>query len=302
MIVINSLNYIGFTSPHAQEWTSFGPEILGLELADPAADGAVRLRMDDADHRITIHPGDHDDVAYLGWGVANPSHLRKVADTLAAAGIKTHQDPALADERAVIEVFWFTDPFGQRHEVSWGQRMHPASFRPGRPHSGFVTGEQGLGHAVLIVPNLIEADTFYRDVLGFRLSDQINAHGMRIRFYHCNGRHHSLALVEIPGAVGFHHLMLETRSIDDVGNALDLVAPDTITMGFGRHVNDEMLSFYLQTPSGFEIEYGYGGLVLDTRSEPEPRSYDAFSIWGHHPASSTPAPPAILRPFEGTAP
>ncbi|MDX6740647.1 VOC family protein [Actinocorallia sp. A-T 12471] len=296
--MLNSLNYIGFTSPRAADWTTFGPEVLGLQLAGVAEDGTVRLRMDDADYRIAIHPGATNEAAYLGWGVSSPADLAVLTERLAAVGIKTHAgDPA---ERAVAELIWFTDPFGQRHELTWGQLTRPASFHPGRAHAGFVTGDQGLGHAVLIVPDLAAADAFYRDVLGFRLSDQINAHGMRIRFYHCNGRHHSLALAEAPGAVGFHHLMLETRSIDDVGTALDLVDPADVTMGFGRHVNDQMLSFYLRTPSEFEIEYGFGGLVLDTDTAHDPRQYDSFSIWGHRFTTGAPTPPAIVRPFEGS--
>ena len=46
--MIESLSYIGFTSPNAAEWTSFGPEVLGLEVVPPGPDGAVRLRLDRA--------------------------------------------------------------------------------------------------------------------------------------------------------------------------------------------------------------------------------------------------------------
>jgi extradiol dioxygenase len=302
--VFNALNYIGFTSPNAQEWSTFGPGILGLELAGTHSDGTVKLRMDDAAHRIAIHPGESDDLSYLGWGVSDPADLPTVAALLTAAGIKVNEgDAHLTEDRAVLELLWFQDPFGVRNEVSWGQLTRPASFRPGRALSGFVTQEMGLGHAAVIVPDLKAADAFYRKVLGFQLSDQVNAHGVRIRFYHCNSRHHSLALVEIPGLVGFHHLMLETRSIDDVGRAHDLARQTgiDITMGFGRHVNDLMTSFYLRTPSSFEIEYGYGGLVLDRGDESELRSYTSFSIWGHHFTSGAPAPPGIARPFEETA-
>jgi hypothetical protein len=44
-----------------------------------------------------------------------------------------------------------------------------------------------------------------------------------------------------------------------------------------------MFSFYVVTPSGFMIEYGYGGLVIDDRDW-EVRSYPQLSDWGHaHP-------------------
>ena len=65
---------------------------------------------------------------------------------------------ALAALRAVSGLAWFHDPFGFRHEISWGLRSEPASFRPGRPLTGFVTGDGGLGHAVLMVPDLDAAE------------------------------------------------------------------------------------------------------------------------------------------------
>ena len=36
--MITSLSYIGFTSPRADEWKTFGPDILGLEVVDPGPD------------------------------------------------------------------------------------------------------------------------------------------------------------------------------------------------------------------------------------------------------------------------
>ncbi len=88
---------------------------------------------------------------------------------------------------------------------------------------GFVTGDQGLGHIVLQVPNIEEANKFYVDVLGFRLSDRITNDQFTVRFYHVNGRHHSLALAEYPGHVGFNHLMLEVECMDDLGRLIDLL-------------------------------------------------------------------------------
>lgn len=297
--MIESLSYIGFTSPRAEEWTTFGPDVIGLEVVDErGSDGAVRLRMDDAAHRIVIHPGEADDIAYVGWGVSNRHRLAAAVDRLEAAGIEvTRESAEVAADRAVVEVVSFSDPFGIRNEISWGQLSRPATFRPGRPHGGFVTGQGGLGHAVLISPDLDASEKFYVDVLGFRLTDQIQApNAPRLRFYNCNERHHTLAFVEIPGITGFHHLMLETVSIDDVGLALDLINKGAaeLTMSLGRHTNDRMTSLYVRTPAAFEIEYGWGGLVLDDDS-PIPALYDRFSIWGHRPVGGQLAPPGIIR-------
>jgi len=298
--MIESLGYIGFISPKAEEWLTFGPDVLGLEVAGRGPDGAVRLRVDDVAHRIVVHPGERDDLAYLGWTVAGPSALDAAVAALEKKALTVGRgDPELAALRGVADLAWFVDSFGFRHELAWGQLSRPASFRPGRAISGFVTGRGGLGHAVLIVPELERAQAFYMDVLGFRLSDRIDA-GIQVRFLHCNPRHHSLALAGFPGAVGVHHLMLETASLDDVGTTLDLCQRREvpITMTLGRHTNDHMTSFYLRTPSGFEIEYGWGGRLVEDEASWVVGTYDATSIWGHRPPA-TPLPPGILRPFEG---
>lgn len=286
--MIKGLAYIGFTSPSSEQWRTFGPEVLGAELAPDGPDGAVCLKVDDAAPRITIHPGPTDDLAYLGWEVDD---LRATVAAVEGAGCEVTTEGDVAR---------FTDPFGFRHELV--PAMAPGSpFRPGRPMSGFVTGEQGLGHAVLIVPDLAAAEAFYTEALGLRVSDTIEA-GMTIRFFHCHGRaarHHTLAMVCIPGMVGLHHLMLEVASLDDVGSALDIVNERQIplAMGLGRHTNDLMTSFYVRTPSGFEIEYGTGGLTVDD-DDWQIGLHHAMSIWGHKPPATGPLFPAILRPFE----
>jgi hypothetical protein len=48
-----------------------------------------------------------------------------------------------------------------------------------------------------------------------------------------------------------------------------------------------MLSFYVQTPSGFQVEYGYGGRVIDDDVW-EVQLHHAPSIWGHRSPGATP--------------
>lgn len=300
--MIKSLSYIGFTSPNATEWKAFGPDILGLEVLDPSADGGVRLRNDDATWRIAVHPGETDDLAYLGWEVDGPRGLADAIEALSAAGIDVQTgDAELAATRRVEGMVWFVDPFGFRHELSYGMANEPGSFTPGRAGISFVTGEGGLGHAVLIVPDLEAATAFYVGLLGFTHSDDIDM-GLYVRFLHCNPRHHSLAFSAVPGMAGVHHLMLEVDNIDDVGRAYDLVNAQGIpvAMTLGRHTNDEMTSFYVRTPSGFEVEYGTGGRLIDTSQPWESGHYDAMSYWGHKPPAS-PMFPGILRPAKVTA-
>jgi hypothetical protein len=110
-----------------------------------------------------------------------------------------------------------------------------------------------------------------------------------VRFYHCNPRHHSLALgaapIQLPQKL--HHVMVETVSQDNVGTAFDRAWKSglPIANALGKHDNDKMFSFYVVTPAGFQLEFGYGAITID---EPwtENRLYDRISEWGHQPISS----------------
>lgn len=51
-----------------------------------------------------------------------------------------------------------------------------------------------LGPVYLFVANMAAAETFYRDILGFTLTEEVTWRGHRCLFFRCNTEHHSLAL------------------------------------------------------------------------------------------------------------
>jgi hypothetical protein len=59
--------------------------------------------------------------------------------------------------------------------------------------------------------------------------------------------------------------MVELFSFDDVGQAYDLALAEEgrINVTLGRHINDEVTSFYSNSPSGFMVEYGWGGRIIE---------------------------------------
>ena len=146
--------------------------------------------------------------------------------------------------------------------------------------------QQGVGHIVVAAPDIQKSLRFYCEGLGFRVSDTIDMKfgpmSMTMVFLHCNARHHTLALVPVPAPRRLHHFMLQLRSIDDVGATMYLVQDKGIEIAstLGRHTNDHMLSFYMRTPSGFEIEYGWGGREVDDATW-HVQKHHAPSIWGH---------------------
>lgn len=283
---ILGLGYLGLESPNAKLWREYGPEVLGMGLNDEGRDGdAVLLTMDDRHHRIAVRPGDTDRLAYLGWETRDRFAFEAGVERLRAASVDVVVgDDAMNEERAVHGVAQFVGPDGFTHEIFYGHSFMTHSFRPGRPFSGFVAGRAGLGHVVLIVPELTDEITrFYRGVLGFDWFGYGMYRG-RAEFFRpkLQRRTHSIAYIAVPGRHGLDHIGLEVNELDDVGVAYDLVQDHglPIHMTLGRHTQDPCISFYSYTPTGGKIEYIWGGAEY-----PQDEFYETkaarLSLWGH---------------------
>jgi 2,3-dihydroxybiphenyl 1,2-dioxygenase len=254
---IQALGYVGVHAKSLEDWSTFGTRFLGMQPVERSGK-SLALRMDDRKQRVVVSEDGAEGVAFFGWEVADAAALNRIATRLEQSGIAVSGGSrALADERRVKELIVLADPLGNRIEIFHGAEIAPDAFKPGRSISGFRTGPLGMGHAVLHVRNIDDAVPFYRDVLGFRLSDYMRR-PFNAYFFHANPRHHSIAFIET-GRDAIHHLMVELFSLDDVGQCYDLALGEQgrIATTLGRHINDEVTSFYSNSPSGL-----HGGVRL----------------------------------------
>ncbi|MGJ4961114.1 VOC family protein [Bradyrhizobium sp. HKCCYLRH3061] len=278
---ITALGYIGIKSSQAEQWGRMATELLGMQRVDRAA-SVQAYRMDDRKQRLIVDGSGDGGLAVMGWEVGDGAALARLAGRLDDNGVKVARgSQALADERHVTELICFQDPAGHTIEVFWGAAVASDPFRPGRPISGFRTGPLGMGHVVLNVEDVEPLLRFYRDLLGFQVSD-FGLTPYKLYFFHVNGRHHSFAMVG-SGRRTLHHFMVELGSLDDVGQGYDLAQLDDgrVAYTLGRHTNDHMTSFYVNTPSGFFIEYGWGGRLIDPATWQPHETFDGPSLWGH---------------------
>jgi len=299
MASVTQLGYLGIGVSKPEEWERFATEVLGLQANGKDPDGALYLRMDEYHHRFIILPGGADDLAFTGWEVPDHKALLEIADRLATSGLKVSKGtPEEARARRVVDLIRLADPSGIPTEIYYGPLMSfESAFKPPRSVSGFVTGDMGMGHIVIRADDNAKSLHFYRDLLGLRISDYIDlkmrggsADSLTLTFMHCNPRHHSIAFGEIPVRKRLMHFMLEARSVDDVGQTMYLCQDRNIPISgtLGRHTNDHMMSFYMRTPSGFEVEYGWGGRRVDDATW-QVQKHEAGSIWGHR--GPQPPPP-----------
>ena len=299
MAQISSLGYLCIAASDLSRWEAFAGEILGLQVGRREAGGALALRMDELEQRLLIEPGGEDDLIAAGWHFETRDALECYVTELTARGILTEPGPAeLIASRKVEALYHCTDPDGLRHEFTFGPAYAPISqpFRSRVLAGGFVTGDLGVGHYVSAAKDYATTLAFYREGLGLKVSDHIRAplrtpHGeipFDATFFHTTtGRHHSFATAGLPFPKRIHHLMLEVSDFNDVGLAYDrcIAAGVPIMMGLGHHPNDGMFSFYAISPSGFGVEFGSGGRVVDDRNW-HVRTYSQLSDWGHAPPAA----------------
>ncbi|WP_353226719.1 VOC family protein [Novosphingobium sp.] len=281
---VDSLGYIALTTTKMDEWRTLLERVFGMEPR--MRDGAIDYRIDGYHHRITLTPDTTDSVEVIGWELGSSEALATLVKILQDRGVAVTMEGAdLRARRKVKELCSFTCPMiGNRQELYYGPLISNTPFAPSRGISGYKTGTLGLGHVVYWVKDLAASVKFYQDVMGFAISDYIAWDNNDAVFMHCNRRHHTLALMQDgpnTPAGALMHLMVEANSYDDVGYGYDLVRDMGIPVMIepGKHSNDHMQSFYLQTPSGFWLEYGYGGIEIGP--DWQVRNYDAPMLWGH---------------------
>lgn len=303
MTGVKELAYVVYEVSDLAAWEHFATDLLGMQVGDKDAD-SISFRTDEKAYRWICTRGPADDLAASGYEVESSESLDELVARLRGAGVEvTEGDSALAAARKVDRIVLTTDPVGNRVELVTGLADAETPFASDVLLGTFVTGGGGAGHQVLVSKGVSRDEYlgFYVDLLGFRISDfivQELAPGMvaDVVFLHCNPRHHTVAFGNMPHPKRTHHFMVEVTDIRDVGMAYDrcLDAKQPLEMTLGMHPNDHMFSFYVRTPSGFSVEYGWGGLLIDDDTW-EVETLDRLSSWGHRP-------PEVVHGLLGSAP
>lgn len=295
------MSYLGIEAADIDAWQRFG-DLAGFQ-AEREQD-ALFFRLDERARRIIATKGARDDVAFVGWEVDSAAELDTHVKQMKDGGV-TVQDGTAAEAklRAVDRLVRFSDPAGTPMELAIGAKSAAAPFRSQHVKHGFLTGQQGLGHIVVPTDDYKKNEAFCMKYLNGMLSDHIFVPmpngAFEASFLHMNPRHHSIAYVQapIPRTKRIHHFMVQCNQIEDMGRAYDRLkaAGTKFGMTIGQHTNDKQVSFYAQTPSGFFMEFGAGGIAVDDATW-VPTQYEATSYWGHD-RLIPPAPvPAIGAP------
>jgi 2,3-dihydroxy-p-cumate/2,3-dihydroxybenzoate 3,4-dioxygenase len=244
MIRYKGLGHIALNVTDPVRSHRFYEEVVGLRFEGTGRDGEVFLGAGRG-QRLILYRGDRPGLKRLGWQMEDEAQLGLLAETLERSGVRLRE---LAS--------------------SWIRIVEPNTgatldFLAGGPdHSDPAAGPDGpvetLGHAVLRTSHYRNAVTFFKDVLNFRSSDEVEGW---ITFLRCfpNPLHHSIGIANAARNM-LHHVSFLVRGLDDVHAAAKRFRESGVPImcGPGRHPPSGSAFIYFLDPDGLTLEYSHG--------------------------------------------
>jgi len=118
------------------------------------------------------------------------------------------------------------------------------------------TRPRQIGHYAVYLPDYRKAENFYRDRLGFRVSDSFPGRGVFLRAPGSHYHHNIFALTR-PNFSGLHHISFEVNNFQEIvsGGMYMTKAGWKTQMGPGRHMIGSNYFWYFESPLGGAVEY-----------------------------------------------
>lgn len=285
------MGYALIESQKRNDWQRFTRDALGLDVQQDG-DNLV-CRLDEHARRLVITPGALDDVSALGYQLDDQTSLDIVLQRLHQRGVAVEEGTATGAALRGVEDYWrCIGPKGLPIEFFVTPLLSDAPLH--MLASGYLTGSAGMGHVAITSRKPEAMLAFWQEILDARHSDDIEQKMsglmLDIRFLRLNPRHHSVAVACTRGRrmdpirTRIQHMNIQCATLEDMTAAFQRCRRlgYRIMMGVGQHTNDRELSFYVQSPSGFEIEYGWDPIAVDEQHW-QPTLHQGISTWGHKP-------------------
>jgi catechol-2,3-dioxygenase len=249
MVKVIKLAHVGLNALDLSKQAEFYNDKWGLERIDEFGSEMFFRAEGPAHHVLTLHENSSAGMHHVALEVATPGDIDQAYEELQAAGVEVVTPPAQELEPGVKKAIRFKDPDGFLVELIAGVDAvrDPYGARDIKP--------QDLNHVVLNVASADRSEAFYRDLLGFKLTDRFIG---GLSFWACNANHHSLAFGEArDGQVAFNHAAFEMKNWEEWARAIFFAGERGIkrVWGPGRHLFGNNLFMYYNDPEGNTVEY-----------------------------------------------
>lgn len=226
------------------------------------SDGWFETR--DGGEQLELVQSSRRNLMRLGVGASDSDDLGRIAERVERVGLgrieSRSDDQLILMEPATgltvdVTVAALLDAPATPADVSNSPATAPRRDRPAAAIvDDSVVRPSNLTHVVYSSPDQPTTLAFFRDVLGFEISDQIPG---IIAFTRCGEVHHNFAIQAGPVAYA-HHVAFEVDGVDDVakgGTAMIDADPERHVWGLGRHAIGSNWFWYLKEPGGTFVEY-----------------------------------------------
>jgi catechol 2,3-dioxygenase len=258
-------------------------EVLGLQETGREGDKVYLKCWDEHDHHsIVLRKADGPGLDHFALKCEGPEDLAVFENKLEAKGIKVSRYSA-GDKLGQGETIAFEDRNGHTVEVYYKMEKLGNSLPLVNPDP-YPKGLKGIAaprmdHLLITSPNAAEDLEFYKDVFGFRLTEQVvTPDGVPVAVWmERSHTPHDLAIV--PGRPGgFHHVAFYVDSWNEIGRAADILAMNDVKIDAGptRHGITRGHTIYFFDPFGNRNETFTGGYVPDVDNEPITWTLDKF--------------------------
>jgi catechol 2,3-dioxygenase len=240
---------------------------LGLIEVDRDDQGRVYLKgWDEFDKfSIVLNPSDRAGMNYLAFKVTSNEALQRYASLLASRNIPIQRIPA-GELKGCGPRIRFIAPTGHEFELFaekdyWGNGI-PTTNPPPWPEGLKGMRAQRFDHVLLYGDDLDGSVTLFREVLGFKLAEQVVDGDVQLAaFLSCSNKAHDIAFVRSPEKGKLHHISFLLENWEEVLRAADLISMHDIPIDIGptRHGITRGQTIYFFDPSGNRNEVFSGG-------------------------------------------
>jgi catechol 2,3-dioxygenase-like lactoylglutathione lyase family enzyme len=196
----------------------------------------------------------------LTWGVADPAALAELAEELgrdrtvtrdAEGGVHSHDDLGIGIGFRV----------SRRHAAPYEPTRFNSPSHPDRINRRAVRYDRAtpfeISHVAIGVDDAGAAHAFWRDRLGFIVSDRYADRGIFLRCAPVGNHHHLFLMNAKTAGTRLNHLAFKVRDVHEViggGQYVDGQGWATFA-GPGRHMVSSACFWYFETPLGCAWEY-----------------------------------------------
>lgn len=247
-----ALRSVELGTPDLAASVDFYTRVWGLDVVAEAGDKVFLAGTGDDFHVLELKQGDRSELRKITFRMRAAADLKTLFAKTVAAGCTVLREPGPADAPSGGERFVIREPQGCVLEFVHGDHRKAGVVVANRP--------ERLAHVNINTASIKALSGFYRDVLGFRLTDRSKL----MAFLCCNADHHAVVLAEAP-ANGLNHVAFLMPDLESVmrgsGQVVDHGYP--VGWGVGRHGPGDNVFAYFVDPQGVVIEYTAEVLQVD---------------------------------------